>query len=365
MNLLLTSAERLRAFYGRQGAQQLLGALGTLIEARARRGAASRLVLIEAGAPDLGVPRALVTPDAIARQLGALEAALAVRGQPLASVLLVGGPEIVPFHEAENPTEYDGDAHVPGDCFYGPQNPYASASDWAVARMPGAFGSDPQLLLQLLANAAELGPLTPLAKTFGYTTAVWRQNARIVYGEVDRPERLLISPPRVAATLNRRRLDGARLVYCNLHGIAAGPPWYGQAPEHPALVVALRPSDLEGLDLRGAVVISEACYGAAIEGRDPASSLALAFLAQGAACFVGATAISYGPAGPPPGEADLIALHFLRAIKQPGTTLGQAFVAARAGMLHDTLRSQSALDEDDQKTLLEFVLYGDPTLVVS
>jgi len=112
------------------------------------------------------------------------------------------------------------------------------------------------------------------------------------------------------------------------------------------------------------VVVSEACYGAAIAGRDARTALALAFLARGAAGFVGATAISYGPPAPPPGEADLIALHFLRAVQQPGTTLGAAFVAARAGMLRDTLARQCTLDEDDQKTLLEFVLYGDPTIVV-
>jgi hypothetical protein len=34
-------------------------------------------------------------------------------------------------------------------------------------------------------------------------------------------------------------------------------------------------------------------------------------------------------------------------------------------MLRDTLAHQDTLDEDDQKTLLEFVLYGDPTLRVS
>jgi hypothetical protein len=129
--------------------------------------------------------------------------------------------------------------------------------------------------------------------------------------------------------------------------------------------VALRPADLAGLDLRGAVMISEACYGATLAGRDTDTSLALAFLACGAAGFVGATAISYGPPSPPAGEADLIALHFLRALKRPGTSLGAAFMAARMGMMRDTLASQSTLDEDDQKTLLEFVLYGDPTLVVA
>jgi hypothetical protein len=130
-------------------------------------------------------------------------------------------------------------------------------------------------------------------------------------------------------------------------------------------LAALRPSDLVGVDLRGAVMISEACYGAAIAGRNADTSLALAFLAAGAAGFVGATAISYGPPSPPAGEADLIALHFLRALKRPYATLGTAFMAARIGMIRDTIALQSTLDEDDQKTLLEFVLYGDPTLVVT
>ena len=101
------------------------------------------------------------------------------------------------------------------------------------------------------------------------------------------------------------------------------------------------------------MIISEACYGAVIAGRDADTSLALAFLAAGAAGFVGATAISYGPPSPPAGEADLIALHFLRALKRPGATIGAAFMAARMGMIRDTIAFQSTLDEDDQKTLRE------------
>ncbi len=364
MNIILSSSERLHAFYGRTGARLVEAAAEQLVAARAARGVPSRLLAIEQGAPDLGVPPALVTPDAIARQVAELSAALDRRGQRLASLLLLGGPEIVPFHEAENPTPYDGDANVPGDCYYGPCNPFALLPDWPVGRIPGAYGNDPQLLVQLITHAAGCGPLRPFTKIFGYATAVWRRAAARVYAEVDLPERLLLSPPNLATSFNRARLDGARLVYCNLHGVPEGPPWYGQAADQPALVTALRPADLAGLDLYGAVVLSEACYGAAITGRDETNALALAFLASGAACFIGATVISYGPASPPPGEADLIALHFLRALKQPGTTLGAAFIEARTSMLRDTLARQSTLDEDDQKTLLGFVLYGDPTLVV-
>jgi hypothetical protein len=363
LNLIITSSGRLREVYGRRGERRVLAATARLITARADRGVASQLVLIEDGLADRGVAGAAVAPSAIAAQLAQLAQAFERGGERLQTVLIVGGPDIVPFHDAPNPTPYDGDESVPGDCLYGACNPFALLPEWAVGRIPGAAGGDPDLLLRLLANAAAQ-PAASSGKVCGYCTAMWRRSAAEVYAEIDRPERMLVSPPVVADTLDRARLDGARLVYCNLHGVRDGPPWYGQPEDQRALVTALRPHDLDGLDLRGAVVVSEACYGAAIGGRDEGTSLALAFLARGAAGFVGPTAISYGPPSPPVGEADLIALHVLRALGRPGATLGAAFVAARAGMLRDTLARQRSLDEDDQKTLLEFVLYGDPTLVV-
>jgi len=365
VNLMLTSEARLRALYGRAGMERVLHAAEKLRLAREQRGATSRLIVIEQGAADWNVPPALVTPDGIARQIAAISAALDRRESLLESVLLIGGPEIVPFFMAENPTPYDGDAAVPSDGYYGAANPYALLPDWAVGRIPGATGSDPALLIHLLETTAGLGLLRPFEKVFGYVTEVWREAAEIVYSEVGEPEHLLVSPPALAVSFDRGQLDGARLIYCNLHGVPEGPPWYGQSEAQPALVAALRPSDLAGLDLRGAIVVSEACYGALIAGRTAETAMPLAFLAQGAAAFLGATAISYGPTAPPPGEADLIALHFLRALKQPGTTVGAAFLEARAGLLRDTMARQSTLDEDDQKTLLEFVLYGDPTLVVA
>jgi hypothetical protein len=298
--------------------------------------------------------------------VAALAQALERGGGALETLLILGGPEIVPFHAAPNPAAYDSDDVVPSDCYYGACNPHVLLPGWAVGRIPGAAGRDPSLLLRLLEQAAQPPPPPdPQPKVFGYATALWRRSSAQVYAEIDRPERLLLSPPTLAINLDLSRLDRARLIYCNLHGVSGGPPWYGQSGGHPALVVALRPSDLAGLDLRGAVVVSEACYGAAIDGRDEHSSLALAFMARGAAGFIGATAISYGPAAPPPGEADLIALHALRALRQPGASLGDAILAARAGMLRDTLARQRTLDEDDQKTLIEFVLYGDPTFVVA
>jgi hypothetical protein len=366
LNVIITSRRRLREVYGAGGARRVGAALRRLLAARLARGAPARLMWIEEGLPDLGVAEGVAEPAAISQQLAALAAALGRGGVQLESVLIAGGPDVVPFYEAPNPTPYDGDTVVPGDSFYSASNPFELVPEWAVGRIPGAAGDDPTLLLRLIEAAAGhrlSADQTP--KPFGYATEAWRRAAAEVYAEVPGAGRLLISPPALATTLDRTLLDGARRIYCNLHGVRDGPLWYGQPSDRRALVVALRPADLDGLDLRGAVVVSEACYGAAIAGRDERTSLALAFLARGAAGFLGATTISYGPPSPPPGEADLIALHFLRALRTPGATLGSALLAAQAGMLRDTLARQATLDEDDQKTLLQFVLYGDPTLVVS
>jgi hypothetical protein len=365
LNLIITTSAQLRAAYGRVGEGRVLAAIARLIAARAARGVASRLMLIEQGSAELGVAGAANVPAAIAALVAQVAQAVERAGDRLESLLIVGGPEIVPFNMAANPTFYDGDDVVPSDCLYAARNPFALLPEWPVGRIPSAAGDDPDLLLRLLEHAAVAQPADQLRHPFGYCTAAWRRSSAEVYAVIDAPERLLVSPPTVASTLDRARLDGARLLYCNLHGVIDGAPWYGQRQNEGRLLLALRPSDLIGLDLRGAVMISEACYGAVIAGRDVDTSLALAFLSAGAAGFVGATAISYGPPSPPAGEADLIALHLLRALKRPNTTLGAAFMAARMGMIRDTIAFQSTLDEDDQKTLLEFVLYGDPTLVVS
>jgi hypothetical protein len=366
LNLIISSRRRLREVYGAAGARRVVTSLQRLLAARTARGAATQLVWIEEGLPGLGVAGAEVEPAAISRQLAALAAALGSAGTQIESLLIAGGPDVVPFYEVPNPTPYDGDITVQSDSCYGASDPSELVSEWAVGRLPGEASGEPALLIQLIdAAAAHRPPAGQALKPFGYTTEAWRRAAAQVYAEIPGAGMLLVSPPLLAITLNRELLDGSRRIYCNLHGVRDGPLWYGQPSDRRALVAALRPADLEGLDLQGAVVVSEACFGAAITGRDRHTSLALAFLARGAAGFLGATAISYGPPSPPPGEADLIALHFLRALRTPGVTLGGALLAARAGMLRDTLAQQATLDEDDQKTLLEFVLYGDPTLVVS
>ncbi|MBC8161903.1 MAG: hypothetical protein H7Z42_11850, partial [Roseiflexaceae bacterium] len=334
--------------------------------ARAARGLPSRLLLVEEATPSLAAG-ALASAAHISELISAAAAEAEQADGRVESVLIVGGHEIVPFDHAPNPASADGDATVPGDARYSAREPGALVAEWPVGRIPGdqgleASGALLARLIRLATQQHERGRAADLGKTFGYGAAVWRDTTTAIYREISHQPPLL-SPPQVAVGLDVALLDQAGAVYCNLHGVRGGPSWYGQAPGADGYLVALRPQDVLQATLDGALVFSEACYGAAIDG-DERSSLALAFLSRGAACFVGATAMSYGPASGPLSEADLLAAHFWRAVRQGGTTTGAAFVQARAALLRETLAGQATLDDDDRKTALEFVLYGDPTLRV-
>ncbi len=363
MNLLLSSRFQLRERYGERDARRVMLAIEELTKARASRGINSQLLLIEEGLAELKIAGGAIDTITIFQQIVAVADALERQGDRLESVLIIGGPEIIPFHQEPNPPLYDGDTTIPTDIRYSLRDAGALMPEWPVGRLPGTTAA---LLIQLLNHATHLHnrqqPLH-IHKTFGYSTAAWQEAATAVYTAIsDAPP--LLSPPNVATTLDYSLLNGASVVYCNLHGVRDGPVWYGQAEVTGNYLVALRVEDVQRLHFHGTIVMSEACYGAAVEGRDERSSMALAFLARGAACFVGATAMSYGPATSPLSEADLIAEQFLRALRAGGTNIGRAFLEARANMLLGTLERQPTLDEDDRKTALEFVLYGDLTLLV-
>jgi len=89
--------------------------------------------------------------------LADLDAALCKRGERIGALLIVGGPEIVPFHRMPNPVD-DQDVDVLSD------NPYATCdsnyfvSEWPVGRLPRAGSS----AAFLLGNFAEYALNTPL-----------------------------------------------------------------------------------------------------------------------------------------------------------------------------------------------------------
>jgi hypothetical protein len=107
------------------------------------------------------------------------------------------------------------------------------------------------------------------------------------------------------------------------------------------------------------MVFSEACYGAHILGKTVGSSLALKFLSAGAEAVVGSTCTAYGSIASPLIAADLLGQAYWTRLSQD-LSAGEALRQAKLQLIQEMERRQGFLDGEDQKTLISFVLYGDP-----
>lgn len=369
--------------------------------ARERWGAAVFLPDMAESTASLGISAPQVLdPWNLKLALIDLDAALAKRGEMIGALLIVGGPEIIPFHNLPNPVD-DPDQEIPSD------NPYATRDEnyfipeWPVGRLPGDSTNDPWLILQGLrrirqahANPTKMPSATRYLFTrltswlrpagprrgFGYTAAIWRPASMHVFKPVGESRAVLVSPPvglngkdsSLSASNGKPLvpLPNAYLGYFNLHGLPDAAEWYGQKdplqttdrqgrplPDYP---IALRPVDVQTLgEKTPRIVFSEACYGAMINNKNVEQALALKFLAHGTLAFAGSTSMAYGSVNAPLIAADLLGYTFWQGLMQ-GYSAGQAFQRAKIHLVNEMHQRQGYLDGEDQKSLISFVLYGDP-----
>ena len=320
-------------------------------------------------------------------------------------MLIVGGPEIVPFHCLPNPVD-DQDNDVPSD------NPYATRDEnffipeWPVGRLPGGAGNDAHLMLDALrrfqANHAAQKRRLSLKKrlkgwlvaqlekfrlgsrrSFGYTAAIWKNAAASVFQPIGKPGWLHVSPPSGVGALKSSQQNGkrsapggvpkpvGRLGYFNLHGLVDAPEWFGHrdllqsSDDEVDYPVAFRPQDVQGGSALGdvpKVIFSEACYGMHIQNRALDEAIALKFLEAGSLAIAGSTCMAYGSYGAIDNTlvaADLLGHSFWQFLKD-GMPAGEALRQAKIYLASEMDRRQGYLDGLDQKTLISFVLYGDP-----
>ena len=322
-----------------------------------------------------------------------LDKVLAARGEMIGALLIVGGDEIVPFHMLPNPTD-DSDINVPSD------NPYATIDEnyfiqkWPVGRLPDESGNDAGYLLEqlrFLNNEYDVKVKTkksiennPFARwldglnrsllqfstrfersnNLACTAEVWKSPSSMVFSTIDRAERLRTSPPVTNTNLLAGQTSNPKYAYFNLHGLKDSAEWYGQkdltkreqGPEYP---VAMLPENFTSNSSAPSLVLSEACYGANILEKAVKESIALNFLASGSRAFVGSTCIAYGSVSRPLIAADLLAWHFWQHIVG-GQSAGYALMQAKLALAKKMTADQGYLDGEDQKTILSFVLFGDP-----
>lgn len=263
-------------------------------------------------------------------------------------LLLLGGDEVVPFFRLPNPCD-DVDEWVLSDSPYASRDDNYTIPQRACARIPDC-GSVSFVTKQLVKEKVSY------TKSFGLSAHIWLRASREVYRPIGDPEDLKTSPPVISDEFKQEWLQQKDYLYFNVHGNRNSSSWYGQkGNDYP---VAIRPDNIQKAT---GVVVSEACYGAYIIDKTTENAISLTFLAEEEIVgFCGSTTIAYGPAQPPSGEADLLAKYFFEYALQ-GLTLGESLRNAKLDFARKALRRNGFLDDDDQKTLLQFVLYGDPT----
>lgn len=388
--VILTTHKGLEDQYGPQTASVIDGELRRLAAAVGKRQGWQSMVFYPDDAACVNQygmdPVNPQDPWKLKHSLVDLDAALAKRGEMIGALLIVGGDSIVPFHRLPNPTD-DSDGEVASDSPYATLDANYFVPEWPIGRLPGESGPDAGTLLEqvrqvqrfhnhrakgrlafgkewILWVRARLQTLTPsrTSPSFGYTAAVWRRSSLAVFRPIGAPHTVLTSPPAFSGGLKRKA--SANLGYYNLHGLEDSPVWYGQrdpteagaAPDYP---VALSPEDLHRNGRSPKFIFSEACYGGHIFGKTEKDSLALKFISLGTQGVVASTCISYGSISTPLIAADLLGHLFWQQLKS-GKTAGEALMTAKVNLVREMIRRQGYLDGEDQKTLISFVLYGDP-----
>jgi hypothetical protein len=363
MQVILSSRQALVSKYGAYGFARLDGRLKELQAALGKDGLEASIVYVDdaRSLKPFGL-RPLRKPQTktIKALMDRLEEILSL-GPDRTHWLLIGGDDTIPLFRLKNPAE-DNDDVVYSD------NPYASSTgsvlvpERSLGRLPGDHSPDVNVLLTQIDHAVyQHLNHPPTSGFFGESAAVWRKAAEAAVAPVAAAGALKISPPETRATFQPAWLDATRFDYFNLHGVDETPYWYGQEGDH--FPIALGPREIAKANVRGSVVFSEACYGALIVGKRSADSICLTCLQQGVAGFVGSTVICYGTTEPPAADADLLGKLFL-ARARAGSPLGDALRLAKEDFARAVFEEEGYLDGDDKKTLLGFVLYGDPSLRV-
>ena len=337
-------------------------------------------------------PLVEINPWKIKLALVDLDKYLSTKKQMISGVLIVGGTDIVPFHALPNPTD-DKDKEVLSD------NPYSTLDvnyfvpEWPVGRLPDEATNDPGLLLKQIRQITQANQmnyhlsnwwigvkdllrilghpfelihhLMNKPVNYGYSASIWRRSSLAAFRPIGNGNHLRVTPPFDSSNLDIELLKKSKYAYFNLHGLADSAEWYGQkdisedkqGPDFPTAITA---KQLMKSGSVPSIVFSEACYGAFVEKKTSDDSIALKFKDAGNSVFIGSTCIAYGSINTPLTGADLLAFIFWKFV-QDGQSAGEAFMQAKVSFAKLMMQRQGYLDGEDQKILLSFVYYGDPS----
>jgi hypothetical protein len=355
--LYVSNIGALTAKYGAD-AQQISDALDALVQADAGRGLTSYVAYLD-------VPEGQMTPvsspdDHVETKVAIDEWFVLCAPDYL---VIVGGIDIVCMHPLANPMD-DDDAEVPSDLPYScsaqtsPSIARFVAPDRIVGRIPDLTGTaDAGLFVALLRSAAAPVSIAPPAPDTVFAVAAQKWEAAgqnlLDIGQVW-PMSLHTTPP-VGPDWPPDDLHRSWHVL-SCHGAPGTPAFFGEdlAGHYPEAVEADR---LEGEIAPGTVCVTGSCYGAELYPPSVTNTgvgIPFAYLGQGAAAFTGSTTIAYGNDDYAYGCDELCG--YLLSFYLDGGSAGRALLEARLRFVG----AHPDLAPEEQKTLAQFVLYGDP-----
>jgi hypothetical protein len=359
MMLAVTVRKALEDRYQTAGYTKIREAMKTYVDT-----AGALLVALD-DADDMGTYN---LPAALGGEAGSLLLSLrALRAKvgPIDSLLLVGGQDIVPHCQVANPVT---DRGVDPDDVVLSDNPYGTDTDTldqylapplAVGRLTDfPRGSVDDFVALITAATASRKGRPARNHAAAVTNTDWSDYSREAASPLPGPVDWYFSP---GYLLDRSHAAAAdrEFLYFNLHGFSGVAEWKGYDSVQEQFVTAVTPDAFDQQYVSGSVAFAENCYGAETDGRTPSNSCALRLVQQGAA-FVGATGLAYGSHLAPNfflDDADALARSFWAALTG-GVELGESLRWARAQYWADA--NTPASNPFKQKTLLQFILLGDP-----
>jgi len=294
-------------------------------------------------------------------------------------LVLFGAYDVVPYFVVANPSydsSGDTDATVRTDNPYACSQPYRTSSintylvpDRVVGRIADAPGeSDPIWFLDYLATATDWASQPRKTYTGAYAICCdeWSGAGVECVQVIGEPvTRLMISPPEDDTSALAQSRLGARLHMIKCHGAQLDPNFYGQKGN--SFPVSLSSASLRKKVSQGTVAGAMCCYGAQVfspvdEAVRPVGAwpIASTYLRGGGYGFAGSTEIAW-VGGPQKACADWIVTGYLKSILG-GASQGRALLESKQDFMRWLAQQGSALGRDDEKTLIEYVLLGDPAI---
>jgi len=294
-------------------------------------------------------------------------------------LVLFGGADIVPMFVVANPNHSpkgDRDKKVPTDSPYASSFPSYLVPDRAIGRIPDVVSDpDPAWLVDYLDTATHWKSRP--ARFYGDMYAIccddWRHPGKKCMHYIAKPvSDLFMSPPTLnrgidrTSTSARNRLS-ARLHMIQCHGSPKDTKFYGKKAGG-RFLQAITSATLRQRLKPATVVATGCCYGAQIFSPDDPGArkrgqwpVASTYLRKGALGYVGSTMITLHDSRNML-WADSIVAEYLHSVLK-GASIGRAFLDAKQIYLRRLIFQQHyGVDVGDEKTLIEYVLLGDPSI---